>query len=167
MSKLVSRLYRDPADAKQAVEHLVASGYKAHDIGILARTEDMARQVLGGKVGNISFHTVAEHLVAAGCLIPALTRLPGQASKFSETLKEALGVGQEVGEYYEFGLGANGVLVVVQTEEAKAGEVRAILGQSASAAKVAGNSSPGFVKAGRMSSTNPVDATMTGDFRKY
>ena len=66
MSKLVSRLYRDSEDAKQAVEHLIASGFKAHDIGVLARTEAAGQAVLGQKVGKISFHVVGEHLVAAG-----------------------------------------------------------------------------------------------------
>lgn len=167
MSKLVSRLYRDPADAKQAIQHLIASDFKGHDIGLLARTEEMAKSVLGDKVGKISFHVVGEHLVAAGCLIPALTKAPGHASKVTEVLKEALGVTQETAEYFDFGLGVNGVLVVVQTAETKVGEVRAILGQSASAPKPVGIASPGFNKAPRMASTNRVDATMTGDFRKY
>lgn len=82
-------------------------------------------------------------------------------------LKEALGVSPETAEYFSFGLGASGVLVVVETDEAKAGEAKALLGHRAPERKPVGAASPGFDKASRMSSTNPVDATMTGDFRKY
>ena len=167
MNKLVSRLYRDPADASKAVHHLISSGYKAHDVGVLARTKNTARSVLGEKVEKVSFHAVGDHMVAAGCLVPALSKEPGHAGKFSDTLAQVLGVGAEAAEYFEFGLGANGVLVVVQTDESKVTEAHAILGQSAAAPKKVGVASPGFDKASRMSATNPVDATMTGDFRKY
>ena len=167
MNKLVSRLYRDPADASEAVHHLISSGYKGHDVGVLARTEGTARSVLGEKVDKVSFHAVGDHMVAAGFLIPALTREPGHAGKFSVVLAQALGIGAEVAEYFEFGLGVNGVLVVVQADESQVTEAHAILGQSAAAPKKVGVASPGFDKASRMSGTNPVDATMTGDFRKY
>jgi hypothetical protein len=65
MNKLVSRLYRDPADASKAVHHLISSGYKAHDVGVLARTKNTARSVLGEKVEKVSFHAVGDHMPAS------------------------------------------------------------------------------------------------------
>lgn len=164
MSKLVSRFFRDSADAHDAVKHLIASGYKGHDIGVLARTEDLNKSALGDKAGKVTSHKVGEHLVAAGSLVPVLTKTPG---KIADVLKEALGVSTEAAEYFEDGVNTGGVLVSVQTDEAKATEVNAILGQPAAKRKAPGVNSPGFARATRMSETNPVDVTMTGDFRKY
>ncbi|MDO8473113.1 MAG: hypothetical protein Q7T05_04770 [Dehalococcoidia bacterium] len=167
MSKLVSRFFRDPADAHEAVKHLISSGYKGHDIGVLTRTEALGKSALGGKVGDIPFHKVGEHLVAAGSIVPVLTKTPGSAGKVSDVLKEALSVNPEIAEYYEDGVATDGVIIVVQADEAKAVEVRAILGLPAPARKAAGVASPGFHTAIKMSATNAVDVTMTGDFRKY
>ncbi len=164
MNKLVYRLFRDPSDAKQAVEHLLSSGYSAQDIGVMAPSEAKAKSVLGQ--ARVPVHPV-DNVVAAGCLVPALTKTQGPAGTLSARLKEVLGVGTDIADYFSFGLGTSGVLVVVSTEEARAAEARAILGQPVPVRKPVGVASPGFEKAGRMSATNPVDATMTGDFRKY
>jgi hypothetical protein len=167
MSKLVSRLYRDPADASAAVHHLISSGYKSNDVGVIARSERTARSVLGEKVDKTVVHAVDEILVATGFVAPALTNGMGQTGGLAAALAQVLGVRDEAAEYFEFGLGLDGVVVVVQTEESKVTEVHAILGESAANPRPVGVSGSGFEKSARMSATNPVDATMTGDFRKY
>ena len=81
------------------------------------------------------------------------------------------GLSEEALSYYRLGLALGGMVVRVSTDESKADEARKIL-------RVAGSkplterapqwaNSPGFAAASRMSSTNPVDAPMSGDFRKY
>ncbi|MEW6033679.1 MAG: hypothetical protein AB1603_02355 [Chloroflexota bacterium] len=165
MNKAVSRVYRTPSDAHQAVKHLQSAGYKAHDIGVLARLEETARSVLGGKEEKVTFSGL--DLVVGGCLVPVLSKLAGGESKLSGALVEALGLEAEAAEYYEFVLGAGDVLLSVQAPESNVSEVEGILGKADARPERAGMASPGFYKASRMSATNPVDATMTGDFRKY
>jgi len=81
------------------------------------------------------------------------------------------GLSEEALSYYRLGLTLGGMVVRVSTDESKADEARNIL-------RVTGvrplterapqwANSPGFAAASKMSATNPIDAPMSGDFRKY
>ncbi|MDD5094706.1 MAG: hypothetical protein PHV74_10060 [Dehalococcoidia bacterium] len=74
-------------------------------------------------------------------------------------------------DYYKIGTAAGGKLVAVNVDDAKVDEVNKLLlaiGFDPPSAKPDQRSaSPGFFRARRMSATNPIDAQMTGDFRKY
>ena len=115
-----------------------------------------------------------------------LFRLPDEAQKALDDLKsqgyaaedisgasaEKLagdwGLDEATVKYYQFGVALGGVLVGVKADESKAADVRKIMRAAESAperAKVL--SSPAFQQASRMSATNPIDAPMSGDFRKY
>jgi len=86
----------------------------------------------------------------------------------AESLADTWGLDEETVKYYQFGLAIGGILVGVQTDEAKTADVRKILRSAESSPereKMA--SSPAFKQASRMSATNPIDAPMSGDFRKY
>ena len=81
------------------------------------------------------------------------------------------GLSEEALSYYRLGLTLGGMVVRVSTDESKAEEVRNIL--RVTGAKPLTErapqwaNSPGFAAANRMSATNPIDAPMSGDFRKY
>lgn len=81
------------------------------------------------------------------------------------------GLFKETLDYYELGLVIGGKILKVEADEGKADEARAILQQAGAKVGVEKmdmwSSSPGFNNEDRMSATNPVDAPMTGDFRKY
>ena len=90
-------------------------------------------------------------------------------SALDEALASSWGLAAETVRYYEFGVSLGGVVVGVRTEEAKAAEARRILRDAEFIPQRGGMwaNSPAFPAAGRMTATDPVDAPMSGDFRKY
>ena len=77
---------------------------------------------------------------------------------------------EETVKYYLWGISLGSVLVGVHTESSKSTKVRQILRSHESAIEKERNktnNSPAFNQASRMSSTDPMDASMSGDFRKY
>lgn len=141
MANTVVRLFRDPQVAARAAEELKSQGFKAEEIGILVHDGEKAKE-LGTK---------ATKEIGA-----ALTQLDLPA----DTIR-----------YYEFGASVGGILISVQTDEARLPQAREVLRMAdLGAAPARGEiwaSSPAFPTAGRMTATDPIDAKMTGDFRKY
>jgi len=147
MPKAVVKLFRNPQQAEEVVSELKAKGYKAKEIGVLVK----------GDSG----------VVAKGALSPAISG----GSDLRAALCELLGIPEETAGYYQLGLSLGGVVVSVQADESHLEEAQRLL-------RVAGAKStpekhprwstcPPFDIASRMSETNPIDAPMTGDFRKY
>ncbi|MBI2857356.1 MAG: general stress protein [Chloroflexi bacterium] len=165
MSKAEARLFRDPNAARHAVEALVSAGFNTSDIGVLARDEAVAGAVFGAETKRLALPEAAG--MAVGGRLALLASASGANGKLAGALAESLGLAREAAEYYEFALGAGGVLVSVQAAEDRQAEARRILGEADITPPKAGVASPGFYKADRMSATNPVDAAMTGDFRRY
>ena len=141
MSSAVVKLFKDPVVAAKATEELKSKGYKAEEIGILVRDGDKAKQ-LGAKV--------TKEIGAA------LTKLD---------------VPEDTAAYYEFSASMGGILISVQTDEARIPQAREVLRNASVGATPEREgmwaSSPAFPVAERMSATDPIDARMTGDFRKY
>lgn len=81
------------------------------------------------------------------------------------------GLPEQALEYYKTGVMIGGKIVKVSVDDAKAGEVNELLIAAGFNSLVDRPAqwftSPGFVKAKRMSGTDPIDAQMSGDFRKY
>lgn len=141
--KCVSKLYRSPAQARQAIDRLLAAGFPVEDTGLLCFE--------GGK----------PHATGG------LDKVLGQRPFGSATLADTLHLSAEIADYYEFGIRSGGMLVNVCVAECDLDRARSVLRLSVGRPEKPGMQSPGFHQAGRMSATNPVDATMTGDFRKY
>ena len=141
MANTVVKLFRDPLVAARAAEELKSKGLKAEEIGILVRDGETAKK-LGTKV--------TKEIGAA------LTKLD---------------LPEDTVRYYEFGASVGGILISVQTDEARLPQAREVLrGTDPGAAQAREEmwaSSPAFPAAGRMTATDPIDAKMTGDFRKY
>jgi hypothetical protein len=87
------------------------------------------------------------------------------------TLTSFLGISEEVAKYYDFGISLGGALISVHADEARLPQAQEILrAADVLAAPPTGEmwaTSPGFALAERMTETDPLDAKMTGDFRKY
>ena len=137
----VVKLFRDPLSAAKATEELKSKGFKAEEIGILVSDVDKAKK-LGTK--------------ATDKIGTALTKLD---------------LPEDTIRYYEFGASVGGVLISVEADESRLSKAQEILREAAiKDAPKKGEmwaSSPAFPAAGRMTATDPIDAKMTGDFRKY
>lgn len=142
MAKAVVKLFRDPLKAERAAEELKAKGFKGDEIGILVCDKEKAK-ILG-----------TEPTEEIGAALTNLLHLP------EETLR-----------YYEFGVSVGGVLISVHTDEARLALAQETLRSAEVLFTPARGgmwaSSPGFASAGRMTETDPIDARMTGDFRRY
>ncbi|MBM3132406.1 MAG: hypothetical protein FJZ95_05170 [Chloroflexi bacterium] len=81
------------------------------------------------------------------------------------------GLPEQAMDYYKLGLTVGGKIVKVTADDAKVKEVNTLLlmtGHDRLIERPAQYAtSPGFPRAERMSATNPIDAQMSGDFRKY
>ncbi len=167
MAKSIARLIRDPKIAETALKELQDHGFNHSKVGFLARQGDAASKLLAHLKGAATAQATLPEVgtaVGAGPLAAALKESdPGAA------IIKALEITPEAWEYYRFGLVAGGILLAVQGEEAKLTEARTILKKAELRPAVmhAGANSPGFATADRMSATNPIDAPMSGDFRKY
>lgn len=161
MPKVETKLYRKPEEAKKAIDDLKAKGFKPEEIGVV--TNENRKKDLGD---SIKPAVVVNSVVALG----AATSISKAGSDLSKALTELWGIPEETTSYYQRGIALGGVVVSVHAEDAKAAQARQIL--RAAAGRVAKKTalaqiSPGFLKASRMSATNPIDAPMSGDFRRY
>lgn len=162
----VSKLYRNPAQARQVVDRLLLAGFKAEYISVLGAEEESVKEALepiaGSNTDGVECSKGGRFHAAGG-----LGKMLSGHSSLSPSLAEVLRVSAELSDYYEFGISSGGVLVAINAAGPELDKARAILRQRDGKPEKAGVQSPGFREAGRMSGTNPVDATMTGDFRKY
>lgn len=161
MPKAETKLYRKPEEAKKAIDDLKAKGFKPEEIGVV--TSERRKKDLGD---SIKPTVVVDSVVAMG----AAAAVSKSGSNLAKALTELWGIPEETASYYQRGIAIGGVVVSVHVEEAKAAQARQIL--RAAAGPVAKKTSlaqisPGFLKASRMSATNPIDAPMSGDFRRY
>ena len=142
MSKSIVKLFRDLQSATKALEDLKSKGFKTDEIGVLVSDGERAKKV-GAK--------------ATKDIETALAKIEGLSPEAIQYLANDASVGA--------------ILVSITADEKRLAEARQIMRE----ADFAGlpnrfdmwSTSPGFPKAEKMSDTNPVDAKMTGDFRRY
>ena len=167
MAKAITKLFRDPKNAEKAVKDLKTHGFDIKEIGILMRQGEEAHLLHSVVKGMASAHASLPEIgtiIGTGPLAAALQQAdPGTA------LTEALGITPEAYEYYRFGILVGGILVSVHDSEERLVKAQAVLRAAVPKPQVVetGAQSPGFVVADRMNATNPMDAPMSGDFRKY
>lgn len=164
MAKVV-KLFRSPQDADKALTLLKKSGIADSDVSVvLHQTEEnkaFVKKIPG--LGAKGASTNVGEVLSTGPVSAAVK------DNLAAALSKELGISEEQSKYYEFVVGIGGIVVAVQTDDAKTPKVREILKQAETLAKPVINQtkSPGFAKASRMATTNPVDASMSGDFRRY
>jgi len=169
VAKAAVKLFKDPINAEKAAAELGANGFKADEIGILVGAKRKAAKFASTQTAELTLPQ-AGSILALGAMAKAL----GKAASSEEAmtaLTDLLGLPEEMVKYYEFGLVAGGILISVHAEEARLSQAQEILRSvDALVAATKGElwgSSPGFASAGRMTETDPIDAKMTGDFRRY
>ncbi len=167
MAKAIIKLYRDPKNAEKAVNDLIKQGFGAKEIGILMRQVEEAHLLHSVFKGTASAHANLPEIGATIGTGPLATAL--QQANPGAALTEALGITTEAYEYYCFGILVGGILVSVSDSEERLAKAQAVLRAALPKSQVVetGARSPGFAVADRMNATNPVDAPMSGDFRKY
>jgi uncharacterized protein YwqG len=142
MPKAIVKLFRDPAKAAKAAEELKSQGFKAEEIGLLVSDENIANK-LGTK-------TTAD---------------------IGKALSQVEDIPEEAVKYYEQSASLGGILISVKGDEASLDKAQGILRQVDFADTPNSfemwSSSPAFPIAEKMSATDPLDAKMSGDFRKY
>ncbi|MBI4287119.1 MAG: hypothetical protein HY671_01670 [Chloroflexi bacterium] len=167
MTKTIARLFRDPESATKAIGELLAKGYKQEEIGLLMRLKDGRRllSLVGSKTAEVTLPRVGE-VTALGALAKDLAAEKEDAGK---ALAKAIGASPETYSYYEFGLTTGGVLVTVHGEEAHLAQALRLLRSAQNGVLPIQRKTPnaGFNNASRMAATDPMDAKMTGDFRRY
>ena len=167
MAKTIARLFRDPESAQKAIGELLAKGYKQEEIGLLMRLRDGRRllSLVGSGATEINLPKVGQ-VTALGALARSLSQEKEDAGK---ALAQVIGASPETYGYYEFGLSTGGVLVTVHGEEAHLTLALRLLRSASLDVLPIGKKAPnpGFNKADRMAATDPLDAKMTGDFRRY
>ncbi|HEX78417.1 MAG TPA: hypothetical protein G4O03_08465 [Dehalococcoidia bacterium] len=168
MAKVACRVFRDPRNAQAAIEELVAKGFRGEEIGVVARDKELVARLVGQQAVVELQHPEMDKVTAAGPLAEVMARA-GQDGELTAAMAQALDISEERYNYYEFGISVGQVLVSVHTSDQQLAQARQIL-RSAEAPPPTlpvRESSPGFVQAERMSATNPIDAPMSGDFRRY
>ena len=139
MAKVAVKLFREPGEAKEAIGELKAKGFKKEEIVVLTSAE--RAKDLGGDIKPVS-----------------------DVGKLTE-----IGVPEETVNYYQFGITSGGIVVSVQADESRVAQAQELLRAAPICScedRICGTS-PGFQAASRMSATNPIDAPMSGDFRRY
>ena len=161
MPKVQTKLFRNPEDAKKAISELKAKGFKAEEIGIV--TSGKGKKEMGD---SLKPATDIDSVAAMG----HATSLSQAGSDLTKALGEFWSVPDDTVSYYQRAISLGGIVVSVHADDAHAEKAHEVLRAAAAHARKKmplQEISPGFLKASRMSSTNPIDAPMSGDFRRY
>jgi len=169
MAKAVAKLFRELQQAEKLINDLKAKGYEAGEVGILIQEkgdgETLAPDIAPVAKG-ISFPGVGA-VIAKGAVAAAITG----GSEPRAALIELWDIPEETMSYYQSGLSLGGIVISVHAEGARLEEARQLLREAGvkplTERSTMWASCPPFNIASRMSETNPIDAPMTGDFRRY
>lgn len=161
MGKAVVKLYRDLPRARKAVQQLLSSGFAPQEVSLVAGSKELGQIA---EVGGVPTTQGTMSGVAVAVCGPLAQELKG--GSVEQALQEALGVAEDGMGYYQFGVITGGVVVAVTGDEKKLAGARNALREAETMVAEKAHS-PGFEQAPRMTGTNPVDAKMTGDFRRY
>jgi hypothetical protein len=147
MAKVQTKLFRRP--------------FKAEEIGVITSgkgKKEMADSLKPtADVNSVTAMGHASSLSKAG-------------DDLAKALAEFWSVPDETANYYRHGVSLGGIVVSVHADDAQAQKAHEILRDASAHPRKKTplqQISPGFLKASRMSCTNPIDAPMSGDFRRY
>ena len=166
MPEVVVKLFRELEDAKKVIEQLKSKGYRDEEIGIL--TVDKGDR--GEFAPDVKPEAKGVSLAVVGPVVArGVTASAVKGAEPEAALAQLWCIPQETFNYYQFGLGLGGIVVSVQAEGDRAEEARKLFRAAGGAGERAPmwNTCPAFNAASRMSATNPIDAPMSGDFRRY
>ncbi len=160
MAKVLTKLFRRPEDAQKAIHELKAKGINEREIGIV--TSGKGKKEMGHSLKpaeDIDSVTAMGHATSLS-----------KVGDISKALGEFWGVPEDTVSYYQRAIALGGIVVSVHADDVQAKEAHEVLRAATAHARKKmplQEISPGFLKASRMSCTNPIDAPMSGDFRRY
>lgn len=139
MPNVATKLFREPGEAREAVSQLKAKGFKDNEIVVVASKS---------RVNELGADVKAT---------PDMKKLAD------------LGLSEEAADYYQYSIPLGGIVVGVSADEGRLAQAKEALRAVpvCSCSDRICDTSPGFRLASRMTATNPIDAPMSGDFRKY
>jgi hypothetical protein len=139
MTEVATKLFREPREVSIAIDELKSKGYKADEIVVVA-SADRSKD-LGADIKPVT-----------------------DTAKLTE-----MGVPEATVNYYQYSILSGGIVVGVQADESRIAQAQELLRgvQPCTCDDKSCDTSPGFQAAGRMTATNPMDATMSGEFRRY
>lgn len=171
MSKAPVKFFRNTEHAQNALKELRAHGYKPEEIGVLTRDRPGAEVFVAGK-GPVVRDVLVTNIgpvLATGPLAEVLKAVcNGDAG---DVLAQIADLPEGRIGFYQFGLAMGGVLISVHATGKRAEDAKVLLRRLETAAVGTTGQTwvncPGFEGGDRMTETNPRDAEMTGDFRRY
>ncbi len=163
MSRVITKLFRDPEEAALAVKRLKEESLDK-GLSIIARSDAKSpASAQGMKHHKVKIN--AHDVTVAGALSPGL-EAPGGAEKADEAMRSGLSLSEEGFGYFKDALAAGGILVSLEADEEQAKRV-SVLFRSVQRDRQSEVRSKTFYQSSRMAGTNAIDAAMSGDFRKY
>ncbi len=168
MAKAIVKLFRDPEEADNAIKGLLISGFDVKEIGvILHQGENIQRfqSSLKGAASSLINLPEIGPMVGIGSLAMAI-----QQSNPESALIQSLNLTKEAYDYYTFGITTGGILISIQgLSDDRLKKAQNILRSTTPKPQKikTGVRCPAFTEGDRMNATNPNDASLSGDFRKY
>lgn len=164
---VVSKVYREPKEALKAIESLSSHNFHARDIGVMVRDNAVGEMI---HLKHNKYPTAKITVPGAGALLlmGSLASFKKPENGIEPELAKCLAVNEDKLKYYLNDIVFGSVVVSVIADEASAAKAENILKEAESVVRFQVNpKTAGFNKASRMVATNPIDAPMSGDFRKY
>jgi hypothetical protein len=161
MGKAVVKLYRDLPRARKALQQLLGSGFAPQELSLVAGPQEL------GKLTEVKgVPTTQGTMSGAAVAVSGPLSQEVKGGDVEQALMGALGVAEDGMGYYQFGVLTGGVVLAVSGDEKKLAGARSALREAETMTAERANA-PGFEQAPRMTESDPVDAKMTGDFRRY
>ncbi|MBI2907861.1 MAG: hypothetical protein HYX92_09420 [Chloroflexi bacterium] len=157
MTEVAVKFFRDPRDGQKALALLEMGGFKDDEIGVLTSGRGKESPEIAG-VGPVEASGPVRGALQAG-------------SDPAAVLASLWGISEETARYYLFGASTGSMVISVHADKSRCDQARQIMRSVGSTILTEQCpitvSSPGFVMAERMTSTNSSDSKLSGDFRKY
>lgn len=163
MSRVITKLFRDPEAASLAIKRLKEESLDK-GLSLIARSDKKAPASAHGMKHlklKINAHEISVHGGLTSCLEAA-----GAMEKAEELLRSGLSLPEESYSYYMDAVSAGSLLVSFEADEEQAKKVSSLF-RDIERGHAAEARSATFYNSNRMAATNTLDAAMSGDFRKY
>lgn len=163
MSKVITKLFRDPEVASLAIKRLEEESL-GKGLSLIARSDTKSPAYIHG-MKNMKLKINAHEINVHGGLTSSF-EAPGASEKVEEIIKSGLSLSEESYIYYIDAVSLGGILVSLEADEDQAKKISRLF-RELELSHAAAIQSSTFNQSGRMACTNSLDAAMSGDFRKY
>ncbi len=163
MSRVITKLFRDPEAASLAIKRLKEESLDK-GLNLIVRSDKKVPASAHG-MKHLKLKINAREISVHGGLTSSL-EVTGAMEKAEELIRTGLGLPEESYGYYMDAVSAGSLLVSVEADEEQAKKVSGIF-RDVERDHSADAKSATFNNSDRLAATNSLDAAMSGDFRKY